>query len=182
MNPIKLLILIVLFSFFAILQNSFFTYFSVMGSSVNLVFILFFILIFFYNRSADEKESDSYIILLAVVAGFFLDLFLPIYFGVSIISLLIIYIIEKFITHLMVQNREKNLIFYFICMFSLSFIVYQILLYISLKLLGVHFLGLSFSVHTLGYLIYNLCFACIGFYLYKKFFHNVANNNQLKLL
>ena len=182
MNPIKLLIIIVLFSFFAILQNSFFTYFSVMGSSVNLVFILFFILTFFYNISAGVKESDSYILLLAVVAGFFLDLFLPIYFGISIISLLIIYSMEKFITHLMVRNIEKNLIFYFICMFSLSFMVYQILLYVSLKLLGVHFLELNLSVHTFVYLIYNLCFACIGFYIYKKFFHGVANNNQLKLL
>ena len=171
---VKFLIIALLFFFFSIFQNSFLPYFNIMGTSLNLVFILFFILIFF-----EDKYEYVQGFFLAIIAGFFLDTFLPFYFGIAIGSLLLIYFLKKLITHFLKESQDKYPIFYFIPLFSTCFIAYSTLLYVSSILLHLQFI---FWANILMGLIYNLVFACAGFYIYKKVSNVFSKDRQLKLL
>jgi len=168
---LKHTIIFLLFFILALLQTSFLPYFSIMGSILNIVFILFFILIFF-----GENEEEFFI---PITAGFFLDTFLTSYFGISIISLLAVYIFQKFITHFFKISRNDYFIFYFIVLFLINFILYNVVLYLFSIITHFKF-DLGWNV-IIG-LIYNLTFACVGFYIYKKFIKKDDLKNQLKLL
>ena len=110
----------------ALLQISFLPYFNVMGYFPNMIFIIFFTLIFFEAK----KEYDlGFVVSLA--AGFFLDIILPSYFGISIISLLIVYSFKKIAMHFLKENPDEFSVFYFIPLFLICFISYNSLLYLS---------------------------------------------------
>ena len=77
---IKYTITTILFFVLSLIQSSFLPFFSIVGQIPNLVFILFYVILFFDNRG----ESFFW----AILVGFLLDVFMPSYFGISIISLL----------------------------------------------------------------------------------------------
>ena len=171
-------ITIFIFFILALFQNSFLPFFNVMGVVPNLIFILFFILTFFGKSNEYNKGFFT-----AIVAGFFLDLFLPFYFGLSIISLLIVYFLIKIIIYFLrdlpaqTGRQDKYLIFYFLSIFLFSFLVYNVL---SSLLFNSFYLKLDFNKTIFVSFLYNLIFACFGFYIYK-FIKKDSSDNQLKL-
>ncbi len=164
MNWVKYIIITLLFFLFAVLQTSFLPYFNIAGSTPSLIFILFFILIFF------ETPLSSEGFFMAIIAGFFADIFLPSFFGLSIIAFLIIYLANKLAGHFLREGQEKYQIFYFIPVFLAGFAVYEFLLN-----------NFNFGEGVLLSLAYSLFFACIGFYICKKLIGKSAADNQLRL-
>lgn len=188
---------IIIFVFFTLvlMQNSFLPYFSVEGVIPNVVFILFFILIFFEKRNEyyEEHRIPLFIVKLwqseglftSVIAGFFLDLLSPSYllggrqfFGMSIISLLIIYFLTKTVVYFLIEKQDKYFIFYFLSVFLFSFFIYTVLLsFFS----NYFYFKLYFNKAIFVSFLYNLIFTYCSFYIYKKFIEKDNFNNQLKL-
>ena len=135
-------------------QTSFLPHFSVMGSTLNSIFILYFIVVFF-------EEPQKYIqgIFSAAAAGFFLDIFSSSYFGASVASLLIVGLALKYTLSLLKKTKDRYPIVYFAPLFILSFVVYNFLSAIAVY----------FNWVFLVEIIYNLAVALLGFYIYKKF-------------
>lgn len=152
---LRLLILFLLFGFLGILQTSFLAHFNIiMGSTPNLVFILFFLVVFFSARSGPALGWED--ILYSVIAGLFLDIFLFSYFGGAIVSLLIIAFILKRLLFLLKKTRDKYPIVYFAPLFVLSLIVFNLSQVMPR-------LSWAFLIE----IVYNLVFALFGFYIYK---------------
>jgi len=134
-----------------------------MGTTANIVFILFFLIVFF-------EESQQYIqgIFSAIVAGFFLDILSSSYFGGAIISLLIIIFILKYLLSLLKKTRDKYPIIYFVPLFILSFIIFNLFLTIAIYFFNwspiMPFSSWAFLVE----IVYNLVFALLGFYIFKN--------------
>ncbi|MBI1866140.1 MAG: hypothetical protein HY005_02545 [Candidatus Staskawiczbacteria bacterium] len=161
---IRLPVIFLLFGLLGIFQTGFFTHFNIMGASLNLIFILFYIIVFFEN-------SKKYIqgIFSAFTAGFFLDIFSSFYFGTSFICLLIIAFILKHMLELLRKKKGEYPITYFISLFVLSFIIYNLFLAISVYLLNSHMKVSLLNWIFVIEIAYNLLFAVFGFYIYKKF-------------
>ena len=170
--PNYIVIFIVLF-IASLLQVSFFPYFAILGSVPNLVLVVFFLVIFFEPQQFYMQGSFT-----AIVAGLFLDIFLPSQFGVSIVSLLGIYLLNKLMHYLLREGKDAYAIFYFIGTFAVSFILYEILLYIFSLFFPFEHSSLLIWVISLPY---SLAFVCIGFYGTKQLFSK-SFDNQLKLL
>lgn len=161
---LKYLITIILFYFFAVLDNSLFAHFGLFGVVPNLVFILFYFLIFF-----EQKNNYYEIIFYSTIAGFFLDLFSPIYFGTSIVAMIIISLFTKKAQKLLRGGQKDNYpLAYFLPLFFISLLAY----YLLLK-------GPTFSL--LAETLYNLFFATIIFGIYKKFIFSRIDTRQLSL-
>ena len=159
----KILIIIILFYLFALLQNSFFTHFSFFGSIPNLIFILFFLLAFF------EKKNNIYqVYFLAVIAGLLSDIFSYRYLGVSVVLLLIVgFLLKK--TQFLLKNREDSHPFvYFLPLFLAYFVIYEVVLMIFMRFADPAHALINLDLRFLAGIIYNLLFASIFFYIYKK--------------
>ena len=156
----KYFTLILLFCLIAILQSSIMIYFSILGFIPNIIFILFLVIIFFEEKNEYDLGFWS-----LVIAGFFMDILLPYFFGISLITLLIIYILEKFALHFLKEGSSRFTIFYFIPMFIGCFMIYNAILYLISLIFN---FNISFQINSLIISsIYNLIFACIIFYTYK---------------
>jgi hypothetical protein len=158
---LKYLFITIIFFILALLQASFFSYFSILGVTLNFVFILFFLILFFCRKDKIFK------IFTAITAGFFLDVFSISIFASCIVSFLIInFVAEKLFSNLK-ETDEKLPIFSFLLFFLLFFIFNELFLdliiYFSSRLLSSN-LGWVFLIQ----LVYNLLFAIIGFYVFKK--------------
>lgn len=173
---IKYLSITLLFYFFAILQNSFLAHFSIFGEAPNLILILYFLLIFF-------EEPDKYHmgIFGAFMGGFFLDIFSHSYFGGSILYLLILMFLVKRALQLLWKKSGEFSIFYFLPLFAVYSIFYNILFNAGLVLLSRSFLNFNVNWTLAIALVYNLLFAAPSFFICKKF--NLLGNidRQLKL-
>lgn len=160
----KALLIIALFYFLALLQNSFFVYFGMSGYIPNLVFSLFFLLVFFAR-----DPMNYWIIFLSITAGFFLDIYSYTYLGPSIILLLVIgFLLKKMQSFLI--SRENNYPFvYFIPLFIVSLLIYDLFLGLCLHFLDPIEIAVTFSAtEALFSLIYNALTASVLFYIYKK--------------
>jgi len=146
---------VILFYFFALLQNSFFTHFSLMGGMPNLVFALFFIFLFF------GKRNIFYLFFLAVFAGIFLDIFLAGYFGISVVILFILGMFAKKIQTSLREGEENHSFIFFMCIFGVFYILYDILLQLPALI--------TFGGRFFASLIINILCASLLFFLIKKF-------------
>lgn len=160
---LKILITIILFYLFAVLQNNFFVHFGLFGSVPNLIFLLFFLTVFF-----EKKKSYYWIALWAFCAGIFLDLFSYTFFGVSPVLLLLIGLIAKKIQLSLKEKDEKFPLSHFLPLFIASFMAYDLLLQAYLRFFDPARLLLNFGWNFLGSVIYSLFFGVIGFFIYKK--------------
>jgi len=159
----KHLIIFILFYFFAVLQNSFFVHFNLFGAVPNLVFILFCLVVFY-----EDKKSYIQLIAYSILAGLLLDFYLQTYFGTSIVLLLVLgFCIKK--STLMLQERrdDKFPIIYFLPLFIVSLMVYD--------------LAVGSTGGLIAKIIYNLVAGAVAFYLYKKFISANVEDRQLKL-
>lgn len=166
--PLKYLVITLLFYFFAVLQNSFFVHFNILGIAPNFVFILFFILIFFSSHKGLYSWEDLFY---SVIAGFLLDVFYYSYFGVSFVLLSIIVVIIKKLLSSLKQRKDKHSIVYFIPLFSIFFTIYDLLsgaYFYFFSVPGSSAVSFDISWIFLVKIIYNFIFAVIGFYIYKK--------------
>jgi len=172
---ISYIFLIPLFCIFALLQNSILAYFNIFGAYPNLVFVLFFTLIFFEGR--DERDTGFWF---AIIAGFSLDIFSSSYFGLSVISLAIIYFSKKFSKYFLKESTGEMTIFYFLPTFLIYFIVYNISMYLLSIAFGLQ-RDLASITEIIATLVLNSIVAMAGFYIYNLFVKQ-KNNDQLKLL
>lgn len=170
---LKLAIIILVFFTLALLQTNFFPYFSILKTVPNLIFVLFFILIFF------EKPGEYFQgIFSVIIAGFLMDATSLFYFGISIISLLIIYIFKNITFYFLKEIQYQYLILYFIPMFSISFFLHNVILYLFSAIFNFSF---NFELSILVSLAYSLIFALAGFYIQKYFSDKEVKDSQLKL-
>jgi len=154
---LKYFLFFFLFGFLGIFQSSFSALFNIMGATVNFIFILFFLIVFFSGQS--KVSFDWKIVFFsAVTAGFFSDVFLCTYFGTTTVFLLIIAFIFKKLISLLKGKRDKYPIVYFIPLFILAFLGFNLLQ-----------ATLHFNWVFLIEIIYNFVFAMLGYYIYKKF-------------
>mgnify|MGYP001566743304 CR=1 FL=1 len=185
----KLLVITLLFFIIALLQFSFLPYFSIAGFSANLVFVLFFMLIYFsYPPVASEvrRHSNYEIFFLIITAGFFLGVYLPYGFGVSIITLFFVYCAKKLAIHFMGEFKEPNSIFYFLPIFVICFMVYNVIFHTF----ATYYNGFSLSslrsqfelLPTIINILYHCVIISLVFYGYKKIRSLIYNDRQLKLL
>jgi rod shape-determining protein MreD len=165
----KVLIIILIFYLFALLQSSFLVHFNPYGITLNLVFILFSLLVFFEGPKGHPGNS-SQILFLSVTAGFFLDIFSYTYIGPSIVAFIIIgFLLKK--TQSLLKNREDNRPFvYFLPLFLIFFIVYEILLMLFLHFIDSSHALISFDLKFAGGIIYNSLIASVLFFIFKRFF------------
>lgn len=152
---IKLLIITILFYILALIQNSFFVHFNILGAVPNFIFILFFILIFFSSR---EKIYSWENLFYSFVAGFFLDIFYFSYFGRAFAVLMLISLIVKKLFSFLKQRKDKYPVIYFVPLFLIFFIIYDVLTGIGWHMFWLFLIKIA----------YNLIFAILGFYVYKK--------------
>lgn len=163
----KSLIIVLLFYFFALLQNSFLSHFNLFGITPNLVFILYFLLIF--TAKTDEHINNNYyIISLSFVAGLFIDIYSYTYLGPSIIVLLIIsYLLKK--TKSLLQNRDNSFPFeYFLPLFIICMLIYDLFIGSYLRFLEPNKIAMISVFQLIASLIYNSIIASLFFVLNKK--------------
>ncbi len=172
---LKYPIIVLLFLILAILQVSFLVHFSIIGITPNLVFILFFILIFFSCLQGNEYHQG---IFYAIIAGIILDVLSSFSFGYSAVSLLLIYLLIKIVIYFLKEIHNEYILFYFIPIFLISFIFYNILMYIFFNF---PYLRFNFTKGILIELVYNLIFVLFVFFIYKYINNKSQKDRQLKL-
>lgn len=163
MNWIKAIIIILLFYFFAILQNSFFIHFNLLGATPNLVFALFFLFVFF-----EEKKINYTIIFYSAAAGLFLDIFSYTYLGVSLVLLIVIGLLVKIIQSLLKEEDDEHPFVYFLSLFSAGLIVYELLVMLYLWIFDPSHIAIIIDWRFFADIIYNTILASIFFWVYKK--------------
>ncbi len=165
---LKLSAITVLFYFLALAQNSFFVQFNILGAVPNFIFILFFILVFF---SPSEKLYSWEILFYSFIAGFFTDIFSYSYFGSSFVIFLTTSLLIKKIFNSLRQKRGKYPIDYFVLIFIITFVVYEILsaaYYYFFSPVGIKTISWDLAFFILIKMACGLIFAVIGFLIYKS--------------
>ena len=157
------IITIFLFYLFALLQSSFFVHFNFFGSVLNLVFIFLFLIVFF-----SPKKIDYTIIIYAIIAGLFLDIFSYAYLGLSAVLLVIIAYLSKKIQASLKEKQDKYPFVYFLPLFLAWFLIYELLLMIYFRFADPSHALIIFNFGFLLGIIYNLLAASLGFYIFKK--------------
>lgn len=169
----RIVIIILLFYFFVLLQNSFLAHFNLFGAVINLAFVFFFSLVFFDKSLAGQSLGKNYqVVLLAAVAGFFLDVSTVrnSYFGISIILLAIIGLSIRFVRSLLSEHEDKYPFVYFLPIFAASFLIYYILNDFLFFIFETKKLIVPFGLPAVFSLGYNTIVACGFFYVLKRFF------------
>lgn len=163
----NILILILGFYFLVLFEGSFLAHFSIKGITPNLVFIL--VLLFNFFSSAENavaplrRKLDKYIGLWAsLIAGFFLDVFSVLPFGVFIIFFLIVYFFIKNSFNSLKEPQEKFPFLYFLPLFLISFIFSEFIFGLFYHLFN-HFSFINFLIK----LVYNAILGILGFYIFK---------------
>jgi len=161
---LKPFIVIILFYFFAILQNSFFTHFVFSGGVLNLIFILFFLFVFF-----EKQKSYYWVFFYAIIAGLFLDIFSYASLGISIVLLIAIAFLIKKTQSLLKEEKDDFSLVHFALLFFVSFILYSLLLQTCIFIFVVPHVFPKFSISFIVEIVYNLVFAVLAFLICKKY-------------
>ena len=171
----KILLITLLYYFFALLQNSFFAQVNFFGAAPNLVFSFFFVLAFFA-----KEDNTYYLIFLALIAGFFIDMFSFTYLFPSIIILIVAALLLKNIQSLL-KNRDDNFPYiYFAPLFIIFILAYDALTDLYFYFFDFHKVMINFQSVTFFSMIYSLIFSSMFFYIFKKFlFNNRGSSNRL---
>jgi len=156
----KILILLIIFYIFTLIQTSFFIHFNEFLGRYktcipNLILISLILITFFEN----PQKKDS--IILAFFGGFFLNLFSNQWPGLEIIILiLIVFFIKKLLG---ILNKKSFLFFALIFVFSLFF--YDLIISISDNIFKFYF---DFKFISLK-VCYSLIIGSIGYYALRKY-------------
>jgi len=170
------IITIILFYFFALLQSSFFIYFSLFGAIPNFVFILFFLLTFFCSENNYYKT-----IFIAILAGLTIDIFYASQIGISIVLLIIIgFLITKTQSSLKKTDDDYPFIPFF-ALFLTSFLAYCLLFKICLYFINPGYTIVVFSPKLLAEILYSSFFAILAFFIYKKLSRQKTSNKNFAI-
>ena len=173
---LKPFIVIILFYFFAILQNSFFAHFVFSGGVLNLIFILFFLFVFF-----EKQKSYYWVFFYAIIAGLFLDIFSYISLGISIVLLIFITFLIKKTQFLLKEEKDNFSLMHFALLFSVSYILYSLLLQMCTFIFVVPHAFPKFNLSFVVEIIYNLVCAVLAFLIYKKYVKERVDTKQMSL-
>lgn len=176
---LKYLLATLLFYFFAVLQNSFLVHFNIFGIVPNFILIFCFILIYFSAQGEPASGWENYFY--AITAGFFLDVFSHLYFGISIVSLLILAFSTKKALQILWDRRGGQSVFVFLPLFIAFLIIYSVFSNISLLIFSPSFASFDINWTFIIFLAYNLLFALLGFYACQKLNIFKDSDRQLKL-
>ena len=137
----KILILILLFYFLVIFQESFLSHFSLFGGTCNLILISVFLLIFFEENLGTKNLG----VLAGFLGGTILDFFSSIPFGIFALNLTL----SSFLTQKISRVFKESNILGFSILFLIYFCFYKALLifenFVSLLLFKRSF-GISFNL------------------------------------
>lgn len=139
----KYLILIVVFYFLVIFQESFLSHFTLFGATPNLILISVFLLIFFEENLGSENLG----VLAGFLGGTILDFFSSIPFGIFALNLTLSSLFIKKISRVF----KKSNILGFSILFLLYFCFYKALLFFEDFVSPLFFkrnLGLSFNLSS----------------------------------
>lgn len=156
---LKYVLIVFLFYFLALFQFGFLNSFTFFGISLDLFFIVFFSFTFFGIKNSNFQQ-----IFVAIVAGFFLDIFFSFYFGVFMVAFLLINTIVKQAFGLLKTTKDNYPLIYFVPIFVVCFIFYRLAGQVSFYYLGKIN---QFTFTIIWQAIYNLVFAVAGFFVYK---------------
>lgn len=139
-------------------------HFSFFGALPNLVLVSVILLNFF------EKQRQNSGILAAAIAGFYLDVFSDFKFGVAFFALIVLaFLVKKILKPI----GEEN-IFYFVPIFILLLVFYNLLLVLFGSLLDLTLpTSLGFCKIKLLELLYNLGIGTVIFCLVKSCFGKI---------
>jgi len=168
------IVIIVSFYILAILQNSFFSHFTILGTAPNLIFSLFFCLVFFSLPTqvfANDKRINVYyqIIFYAIIAGLFSDIFFSTYLGPSIILFTAIGILIKKTQLLLRVGRDNYPFSHFIFLFLIYFILYQSLFMMYICFIDPLHIPVDFNFKIILSAFYSLFLSLLGFWSIKKY-------------
>lgn len=165
----KPLIVIIMFYFFALLQSSFFVHFNLFGAVPNLVFVLFFLLLFFEQPGSFAPFSKGFdAIFLALVGGFFLDVFSFAYLGPSVAIFLIIGALLIKIKKILKATQDPYPFYFFLPLFFVFLVTYNVLISVFYYFAGFSKMLIVFNSVTVWSLIYNIFIAVVAFLVYKS--------------
>lgn len=133
----KILILILLFYFLVIFQESFLSHFTLFGARINLILISVFLLIFFEEKFG----SENFEMLCGFLGGTILDFFSSIPFGIFALNLAL----TSFLTKKISKVFKKSNIFAFSLLFLFYFSFYKIFLIFE-NFASIFFFKRSFSL------------------------------------
>lgn len=179
----KLLIAVALLYLAVLMQSSFFAHYSLMGQSPDLVFILFFCFVFFLPIKKTSLATPSWLyqtVFLAGYSGFLHDIFFSCLLGPSIVIFLVIGLSVKKIQSSLSNKRGLYSFAYFIPLFIISFVIFTLLISVLSFFLTTRTAILISASGIVYSLIYDLLFAVLFFYGYKKIIG--ANKNSKKYL
>lgn len=162
----KILGTILLFYLFALLQNSFFTHFSLFGAVPNLVFVFFFLLVFFIKHGS-YSDQNYIIIFLSVTAGIFLDISSFSFLGLSVIMLAVIGFALKKIQSLLKNREDSRPFIYFLPLFIICFLLYDLSFGFYLQIFYADKVVAGFDAKIIFSVVYNSIIASALFYIYK---------------
>lgn len=91
MKIIKVILLIILFYFLALVQSSFLVHFKIFGWTPNIILIA----VIFW--SIIENPKKYYVLWISLIGGFFLDVFSVRFFGFNMLLLFFVSLFFKFI-------------------------------------------------------------------------------------
>lgn len=165
----KELLVVFLFFIFITLQNSFLAHFSLPGAVLNLVFILFFTLVFFI-----PKGKEYQLTYLSAIAGILLDISSFTYLGPSIIMLLFVGFLLKKTQFSILRGGDGQRMGYFVPLFIFYFIIFDLLSMLYLRYLDLAHTIIVLDFRFLVGIIYNLIFAVIGFYIFRRLKNNAG--------
>ena len=108
-------------------------------------------------------------LLFGVTAGIFLDVFSYMYFGPSIIMLVIIGFLLKKIQRALKSGDDNYPFSYFFFLFIIFFILYNVELVLYARFIDSSHIITSVNLTLAVDLVYSLLFAGIGFFVFKKY-------------
>ena len=171
----KLLFLVILFYFIALLQNSFLAHFALFGAVPNLVLIFFSLAVFF-----GDKDSYYFTLLLATATGVLLDIFFYSCFGPSVFALLALGFLLKKIKLSLKNGKDHYPLLYYLPIFFVFFIGYAAFIGLYLRFFDPNSMHINFTFKDIFVLIYNLFVAYIFFSIYKKINEILPGEKSIK--
>jgi len=166
----KIIPFVILLSFLAILQSSFFIHFSIYNAKLNLIFIAIFLFSFFSkNSELTNVNKNSLVLWVGIIGGLSLDTISAYPFGVFTLTfLLLAVLIEKAAT-----SFSKYNIISFSLAFFVAFLFFKICVSIFVMLLTLiferQFLIINpFRLLLIIEILYNLFVAGIFFIIILK--------------
>jgi cell shape-determining protein MreD len=153
---LKYLAVIIAFYLATVLQSSFFVHYSLCNGNVGLFFILFFTLIYFSTQGGPGSGWGS-VIFYSLAGGFIYDAMLNLYFGTSILGLLIVGLLTKKVKESLHKADKEYPLSYFLVMFIFAFLIFNVISATSV-----------FTAPIIKTLICNIIFAIIFYFIYKR--------------